>query len=143
MASVLPYDDNHAGTCGTTANIARKKQRNMQGNIPPIDAVECPTLEKGEEQAFYLTIMNQWAFRLDDDYLLEAANQTRRQAYRYDAAAVLNRQWNEHHSKVLNAKADALEHIAKYIKANKRVSELENLEADHVETANELANLFR
>lgn len=143
MANVLPYDDNRAGTCGSTANIAREKQRNMQNNIPPIGPVECATLEKSEEQAFFLTIMNQWAFKLDDDYLLEAAKQTRAQAYRYDATAVLNRQWNEHHSKVLIAKADALEHIAQYIKANKRVSELEKQETDHIETANQLANLFR
>ncbi len=102
-----------------------------------------PQIEKANEQAMLLTLMNQWAFQLDDDYLLEAAKQTRQQADRYDSAAVLNRQWNQHHSQVLSAKADALEHIAKYIKANKRVSELEKLETDHVETANELANLFR
>lgn len=111
-------------------------------NLKPIDPVECPTLEKSEEQAFYLTIMNQWAFKLDEEYLLEASRATRRQADRYDAAAVLNRQWNEHHSKVLTAKADALEHIAKYIKANKRVSELEKTEKGHVEIADALAKLF-
>ncbi len=111
-------------------------------NIPAIEPVECPTIQKSEEQALYLTIMNQWAFKLDDDYLLEAAKQTRRQADLYDAAAVLNRQWNQYHSKVLNAKADALEHIAKYIKANKRVSELEKTEKDHVEIADSLSKLF-
>lgn len=115
-------------------------------NIKPIDPVECPTfepqIEKANEHAMLLTLMNQWAFQLDDDYLLEAAKQTRQQADRYDSAAVLNRQWNEHHSKVLSAKADALEHIAKYIKANKRVSELQKREDEHSSVADELSKLF-
>lgn len=111
-------------------------------NIKPIEPVECPTLEKSEEQAMLLTLMNQWAFQLDDEYLMEAAKQTREQAGRYDAAAVLNRSWNQHHSKVLSAKADALEHIAKYIKANKRVSELQKKEDEHSHAADALAKLF-
>jgi hypothetical protein len=143
MVTVLPYDDNHAGTCGTTANIARKKQRNMQGNIPPIEAVECPTLEKSEEQALFLTIMNQWAFKLDEEYLLEVAKKTRQQAHMYDSAAVLNRGWNEHHANVLSAQADALEHIAGYIRANKNVSKYKEMERDHIEAADQLAKLFQ
>lgn len=111
-------------------------------NIKPIDSVECPTLEKSKEQAMLLTLMNQWAFQLDDEYLLEAAKQTREQADRYDSAAVLNRSWNQHHSQVLSAKADALEHIAKYIKANKRVSELQKREDEHSAAADELSRLF-
>lgn len=27
MASIFPYDDNHAGTCGSSANIKRKRER--------------------------------------------------------------------------------------------------------------------
>lgn len=111
-------------------------------NLKPIKPVECPTLEKSEQQALLLQIANQWIFQLDEDYLLEAAKLTRQQADRYDAAAVLNRTWNEHHSKVLTAKADALEHIAKYIKANKQVSELQKKEDSHIEAANELSKLF-
>ena len=111
-------------------------------NIKPIEPVGCPTVEKSEEQAMLLTLMNQWAFQLDDDYLLEAAKQTREQADRYDSAAVLNRSWNEHHSKVLSAKADVLEHIAKYIKANKLVSELQKREDEHSQAADALAKLF-
>lgn len=113
--------------------------------LPP-EAGQCPQhepqVEKANEQAMLLTLMNQWAFQLDDEYLLEAAKQTRQQADRYDSAAVLNRSWNKHHSKVLSAKADALEYIAKYIKANKRVSELEKKELTHNEMADELAKLF-
>ena len=101
-----------------------------------------PKIEKANEQAMLLTLMNQWAFQLDDDYLLEAAKQTRQQADRYDAAAVLNRQWNQHHSQVLSAKADALEYIAKYIKANKRVSELQKQEDEHNTAADELSKIF-
>lgn len=123
----------------------------MATNLKPLppEAAECPQpvtyeprIEKAEEQAMLLTLMNQWAFQLDDEYLLEAAKQTRQQADRYDSAAVLNRSWNEHHSKVLSAKADALEHIARYIQANKRVSELQKKEDEHSQAADVLAKLF-
>ena len=123
----------------------------MADNLKPLppEAGECPPpvtydlkIEKANEQAMLLTLMNQWAFQLDEDYLLEAAVATRRQASMYDAAAVLNRTWNEHHSKVLSAKADALEYIAKYIKANKLVSELQKQEDDHSQAADALAKLF-
>ena len=111
-------------------------------NIKPIEPVECPTLEKSEEQAFYLQLANQWIFQLDENYLLTVARMTREQAGTYDAAAVLNRKWNEHHSQVLRAQADALEHIAKYIAANKRVSFFKEREDKHHELADELTKLF-
>ena len=123
----------------------------MADNLKPLppEAGECPPpvnydlkIEKANEQAMLLTLMNQWAFQLDDDYLLEAAAATRQKASMYDAAAVLNRNWNEHHSKVLSAMADAMEHIAKYVKANKRFSELQKQEDDHSQAADALAKLF-
>lgn len=124
---------------------ARHKINNMSAeisNIKPIEPVECPTLEKAQEHAIYIQIANQWLFKMDEEFLSKAARDTYDQAQRYDSCAVLNRQWNQYHSQVLNAKADALKHLAEYIKANKRVSELKIKEDGHNAAAEQISNLF-
>lgn len=112
-------------------------------NIPPMEPVECPpTVEKSEEQALLLQLANQFIFQLDENYMLMMARMIRQKAETYDAAAVLNRQWNEHHSSVLKAQADACEYIAKYIAANKRVTFFKQREDEHQKVADELTKLF-
>lgn len=98
------------------------------GNIKPLTAedVKCPeiTLDKSEEAAMTIQIMNSFAFQLDEEYLAEVARQTRQQASSYDAMAALNQMWLREQSMLLDEQANALEYLAKYIKSNKRIAEL-------------------
>ena len=98
------------------------------GHIKPLTAedAKCPeiTLDKSEEAAMTIQIMNSFAFQLDEEYLAEAARQTRQQASSYDAMAALNQMWMREQSMLLDEQANALEYLAKYIKSNKRIAEL-------------------
>lgn len=111
-------------------------------NIKPIEPVECPTLDKAQEHGLMIQIINQWIFQMDEAFLLDAAKQLREKADRYDAASVLVRSWNQYHSKTTHAEADALEYLAKYILANKKVTDLRGKESDLNARADELAKLF-
>lgn len=117
-------------------------------NIPPLDpnAADCPEKTPAEthaeHHAFLIQIANQWLFQMDEAYLLQCVKDIRAKADRYDAAAVLNRQWNEKHARVLNEEATALEHLAKYIFANKNVTRLRAEEKQQVDTFNQLSSLF-
>jgi len=111
-------------------------------NIKPIEPAECPTLDKAKEHGLLIQITNQWVFQMDEAFLLDAAKQLREKADRYDAASVLVRSWNQYHSRTIHAEADALEHLAKYIQANKRVTELRGKESDLSTRADELAKMF-
>jgi len=98
------------------------------GRIKPLTEadVKCPeiTLDKSEEAAMTIQIMNSFAFQLDEEYLAEVARQTRQQAISYDAMAALNQMWLREQSMLLDEQANALEYLAKYIKSNKRIAEL-------------------
>ena len=111
-------------------------------NIKPIEPQECPTLDKAQEHALLIQITNQWIFQMDEAFLLDAAKQLREKADRYDTASVLVRSWNQHHSQTIYAEADALEHLAKYIQANKKVTELRKKEGDLNTRADELSKMF-
>ena len=120
----------------------------MTSNIPPLDpnAADCPGKTPAEAQAehhaFLIQIANQWLFQMDEAYLIQCAKDIRAKADRYDAAAVLNRQWNEKHAKVLQEESAALEYLAKYICANKNVTRLRAEEKQQQDTFNKLSSLF-
>jgi len=98
------------------------------GKLVPLTAADakCPeiNLEKSEEIALMIGVLNSFAFQLDEEYLAEAARQTRQQAMHYDATAALNQMWLREQSMLLDEQANALEYLAKYIKSNKRITEL-------------------
>ena len=111
-------------------------------NIKPIEPSECFKPDKAQEHRMLIQLMNQWAFEMDEAFLMDASKQLREKADRYDSASVLVRSWNQYHSQTIHAEADALEHLAKYIQANKKVTELRKKEGDLNARADELSKMF-
>lgn len=100
------------------------------------------TLETSKQHAAVITMINGLAFALDENYLLEAARQTKEQAQRYDAMAVLIPTYTPAKSELYDLQSKCLEHLAQFIATSKRITEKRAELGLIAEQQQQIANLF-
>lgn len=82
------------------------------------------TKEKSEEVASMIEAIKGLLHFLDTDYCIAAVVAFRRQASMQDSMSILKPGYDFNQTRLLQQKADALEHLAKFIQALKECDEL-------------------
>jgi hypothetical protein len=100
------------------------------------------TVEKSQEQANVIKIMNIILHGLDTEYCEELAIAMKNQASRQESMAVLNPSYPLEKNEMIRMQAAALTHLVEYVKCLKEVDKIK-ARVGHVENVNsEIGKMF-
>lgn len=100
------------------------------------------TLEQNQEIVRHIESMKISLIQIDEEHLKQAVYGLSEVAGRYDTAAVLNRNWNEYHGKLLQKQLETLKTIQNLIELLKECDKLKIQESVYKKQWDEMSKMF-